>query len=246
MSKYNLIAFTGYGGSGKDEAAKTLIDAGYDRRCFGDIIKKHVDEEVKKKYNFSAFTEKPAEKKKIRALLEKWGEDNYQLVYDEFFTDLPERCVNTRLCRLREAQEWIKRGGIIVAVMRPGVKPETDWARDRFLELQKAGVIFSYLLNDKDHAKLARSVKELFQLDGSKPVVSQPPLPSTPKLATPISAPSAVGARVDGGGTTQAATSQAGPVILPATLTASAGSAPHAEGPKDSEGNEEFVADTVK
>lgn len=35
-----LVAFTGYGNVGKDEAAKVLIELGYQRCAFGDIIKR--------------------------------------------------------------------------------------------------------------------------------------------------------------------------------------------------------------
>ena len=49
------------------------------------------------------FTEVTAEKARIRRTLESWGEDNYDAILDELFDGLPERCVNTRLCRVREA-----------------------------------------------------------------------------------------------------------------------------------------------
>lgn len=39
---YSLVAFTGYGNAGKDEAAKPLLAKGYTRRAFGDVIKRRL------------------------------------------------------------------------------------------------------------------------------------------------------------------------------------------------------------
>ena len=114
----DLIALTGYARAGKDEAAKPLIDAGWARRCFGDVIKRQIDPIVREYLNFSAFTENDGQKQQIRPILEQWGEVNYDGIMLEFFESLPPRCVNTRLCRVREAREWRKRGGIVVEVRR--------------------------------------------------------------------------------------------------------------------------------
>ena len=112
--KVNLIAFTGVAGAGKDAASAPLIAAGYGRSAFGDIIKRQVDPLVQKYMGFSAFTEDRAQKPLIRRTLESWGEDNYDSIFQEFFDTLPEKCVNTRLCRVREAKEWVRRGGVIL------------------------------------------------------------------------------------------------------------------------------------
>ena len=55
----------------------------------------------------ACFTEDDTQKKKIRPILEQWGEVNYDGVMKEFFHTLPSRAVNTRLVRLREAKEWV-------------------------------------------------------------------------------------------------------------------------------------------
>jgi hypothetical protein len=80
--------------------------------------------------------------------LEQWGEVNYDGVMREFFDTLPPRAVNTRLVRLREAKEWMRRGGIILRIRRPGIEPATDWERDRLQELYDGGAIHDTILNE--------------------------------------------------------------------------------------------------
>lgn len=158
---FELIAFTGYGGAGKDEAAKPLIEAGYSRGCFGDIIKGQVDPLIRKYFGFSAFTEDRAQKTRIRRTLESWGEDNYDSIFKSFFDTLPAKCVNTRLCRLREAEEWVTRGGIVVEIRRPGVIPETEWAQTQMTALRQANVIHDVIENDGTLADLSAKVLSL-------------------------------------------------------------------------------------
>lgn len=223
----NLIAFTGFAHSGKDEAAKILLAAGYERRCFGDIIKAQADELIHTHLGFSAFTEVPEEKQKIRRTLESWGEDNYAAVFEEFFKDLPEKCVNTRLCRLREAQEWTKRGGIIIAILKPGLNAETPWSHEQFESLKKAGLIFCYIINDGTPEQLHEKLLDALQF---KPAVA---LPSTPTLAAVQKSAAAV-AHV-------AAPTLAELDTNPALMAEAAALNP---APKDKDGFEEFVEET--
>ena len=144
----NLIAFAGYAREGKDAAATRLINLGWKRIAFGDIIKRQIDSLVQQHLGFSAFTENDTQKKQIRPILEQWGEVNYDVVMKEFFDSLPNYAVNTRLVRLREAKEWIKRGGIILRIRRPGVEPATEWERTRLQELYDGGVIHDTIIND--------------------------------------------------------------------------------------------------
>ena len=144
----DLIAFAGYAREGKDAAAQRLITSGWKRCAFGDIIKVQLDPLMKEHLGFSAFTEIDEQKKQIRPILEQWGEVNYDGVIREFFDTLPPRAVNTRLVRLREAKEWMRRGGIILRRRRPGVEPATDWERDRLQELYDGGAIHDTILNE--------------------------------------------------------------------------------------------------
>ena len=144
----DLIAFAGYAREGKDAAAQGLITSGWKRCAFGDIIKVQLDPLIKEHLGFSAFTEDDTQKNQIRPILEQWGEVNYDGVMREFFDTLPPRAVNTRLVRLREAKEWMRRGGIILRIRRPGVEPATDWERDRLQELYDGGAIHDTILNE--------------------------------------------------------------------------------------------------
>ena len=128
--QFPLIAFAGYAHCGKDTAAEVLISEGYRQAAFGDIIKAQCDELIKKHLGFSAFTQRPLEKARIRKTLQYWGEDNYDNIFREFFEKLKPPAVNTRICKIDEAQEWIRRGGIIVYIERPGCQAETEWSRE--------------------------------------------------------------------------------------------------------------------
>ena len=144
----DLIAFAGYAREGKDAAAQRLIASGWKRCAFVDIIKRQLDPLIKHHLGFSAFTEDDTQKKQIRPILEQWGEVNYDGVMREFFDTLPARAVNTRLVRLREAKEWMRRGGVILRIRRPGVEPATDWERDRLQELYDGGAMHDTILNE--------------------------------------------------------------------------------------------------
>jgi hypothetical protein len=156
----SLIAFTGLSRSGKDTAGEALIADGYERRCFGDIIKQQVDDLCRSYMGFSAFTEVDREKGKIRGLLEQWGEANYDRIKYEFFHDLPARAVNTRLIRAREAKEWRRRGGLVVEIERPGVHAGTEWELDCLDELRQAGCIDATITNDGTIADLHAKVRD--------------------------------------------------------------------------------------
>lgn len=158
-----LIAFAGFAGTGKDEAAKPLMEIGYSRCCFGDIIKRQIDPLILEHLGFSAFTYDRAQKAQIRRTLESWGEDNYDNIMAEYFDSLRPPAVNTRLVRVREATEWVKRGGVIVEIHRPGKGPATAWEGDRFQELVKAGLIYSTISNTGSLADLRAEILSLAQ-----------------------------------------------------------------------------------
>jgi hypothetical protein len=151
-----LIALTGYAGSGKDEAAKALIEIGYERRCFGDTIKGQVDSLVLRHFGFSAFTEDRTQKPLIRRTLESWGEDNYDSIFRQFFASLPEKAVNTRLCRAREAREWLRRGGVVVHVQRRACEAETPWSAAQVDELEREGLI-THVIHNNSTVKFLRA-----------------------------------------------------------------------------------------
>lgn len=137
----NRIALAGYARVGKDTAAEALRDIGYQQVSFGNLIKRRLDPVIVKYCGFSAFTEDDHQKRQIRGLLEQAGEAMYESLIEEFFRSLPERAVNSRLVRTREAEKWIAGGGVIVEIRRPGKGPATDWERDRLEELRGSGLI---------------------------------------------------------------------------------------------------------
>ncbi len=155
-----LVAFAGYARSGKDTAAGCLIDRGWTRRNFGDIIKGQVDMLVHEHLGFSAYTELDDDKARIRGLLEQWGEANYEGILIEYLRSLTPRTVNTRLVRLVEACAWVDRGGIIIWIDRPGCRAATGWEDARGEELRASGMVKHSIYNDSSvealHAHVLR------------------------------------------------------------------------------------------
>jgi hypothetical protein len=155
------VAFCGVARAGKDEAGKALIANGYAKRCFGDIIKRQLDDLVRGQLGFSAFTEDDKQKQTIRSILEQWGDVNYDSILDEFFTSLPTKSVNTRLVRVREAKEWKARGGQLVEIERPGYSAVSDWEAENLAELRASGLIDHKLINNGTVDELHDAILEL-------------------------------------------------------------------------------------
>ena len=158
--RHKLVAFCGYARCGKDTAGRALINHGYERVSFGDIIKAQTNGLVQTYLGFSSFTQDDAQKKQIRPLLESWGDVNYDNILSGFFANLPEFAVNTRLVRVREARMWKERGGVLVLIARPNYSAATSWERVALIELA-VEVGFDYTIyNDGTEADLHRMVLE--------------------------------------------------------------------------------------
>jgi hypothetical protein len=160
----NRIALTGYAKAGKDTAAEALFQYGYQRRCFGDIIKRQLDSLVQAHLGFSAFTSDPQEKAQIRHVLEHWGDANYDSITEEYFADLPYKAVNTRLVRSREARQWIDRGGVVIEVHRPGFAACSQWEADNLQELYREKLIHGVIVNGGDVSELHQEMLKIAEV----------------------------------------------------------------------------------
>lgn len=169
-----LIAFVGWSGAGKDTAAQPLLDAGYARHNFGDIVKRQIDPLIRKELGFSAFTEDRAEKNRVRRTLEMWGEDNYENILAEFLATLPPKAVNTKLMRRKEALAWKERGGQIWHISNPRVQAFSQFEAQCFLEL--GDLVDGAIFNDADPATLALRVRSRFGLP-MRPAAASKPAP---------------------------------------------------------------------
>lgn len=169
--KWKRVAFCGFARVGKDEAGKALIAKGYERVCFGDLIKGDLTELIREHLGFSAFTQVDAEKQRIRALLELWGDINYDNIFRRFFSVLPEYAVNTRLVRTREAREWLSRGGVLIWVHRPGVGPCTNWEFAASRELSEVFKEFPdqtfEVFNDSDLSHLSAQIYHIVGINNN-------------------------------------------------------------------------------
>jgi hypothetical protein len=159
--KHPRIAFTGYSRSGKDVAGSALVEMGYVRHNFGDIIKRQLDALLQTHLGISAFTEQDDQKWVIRPLLELWGDLNYEEISTRYFDYLPKRCVNTRLVRLREGFLWRNNGGLIVLLTRPGLQPASSWEEACLGFLEADNLITHRLTNDGTPEELAQRVVQL-------------------------------------------------------------------------------------
>ena len=167
------IAFTGYAHSGKDVAAQPLIEHGYTRRAYGDIVKRQCKQLVEENLGIDSHTEDPVQKDHIRPLLETWGELNYDNIAKEYFDGLPEYSVNTRICHMPEVVRWKEIGGVIVAIDRPGTVPQTQWEERRIKEQLAYECISLIIVNDSSIAKLHEVIATLFLLNDKANAWSQ-------------------------------------------------------------------------
>lgn len=190
-SSLPLIALTGYSRSGKDTAADALVEIGYQRRAFGDIIKAMVDDADYKSFRefhewlletgrpqprisaiaygwslikvcgVSPYTQEDDTKIHLRPVLEDYGIWKYEQVTDRFFSTLPKLCVNSRLCRAAEGKRWRQEGGILIEIIRPGNKAHTEVEAGWMVELTEAGLIDVVLYNDGTQAQLQKAVQQV-------------------------------------------------------------------------------------
>lgn len=170
-----VVAFTGYAGAGKDEAAKPLLEAGYSRFGFGDLIKNELEDLTWRAYGFSAHTENRNEKAKIRRALEFVGDD----YYDYFLTAYLERVdstfadlFNPRLMRTREGRAFVERGYPIIEIVRPGVGPASEFERLCVAELHAEGLVSWTIQNDGTpedlHQKVLSTLRMLDKVRGKE------------------------------------------------------------------------------
>jgi len=158
MDSINLVAFTGYAGSGKDEAAKALIQKGWDRKAFADPIKRLV------------ATQHSLTVEEVEALKDRdYWRRSLQVTSDHlkatfgayFWVDmLFNEPHNGRLvvpdCRFAyEALEVRGRGGRVIRIDRPGVGPRNEHVSEVGVDAFKPDVL---IINDGTIEDLHRKV----------------------------------------------------------------------------------------
>lgn len=160
------IAMAGYSRSGKSKAAKAIAKQNDYALCsFSTIIKEDLDPLIMQFCGFSAFTEIDEQKTQIRGLLEQYGEAAYDSIIRRYF-DRVDRfnedgysVVNERIVRIREAKEWVDRGGVIWEIYRPGYDAATAWEREALYDLQESGYISHQIINAGTVEQLHKMVR---------------------------------------------------------------------------------------
>lgn len=119
-----------------------------------EFLSKYAEPYEKAMHSISAFSEDNVDKEIIRPILEHGGEVIYDWVSSTYFRSLDEyvaqgrSVVNTRLCRLPEAEEWKRRGGIIVYIDRLNHPPATDWDKKMVDDLLSNSHVALSVIND--------------------------------------------------------------------------------------------------
>jgi hypothetical protein len=160
------IGLTGYAGSGKDLVAHMLqeLEPRLKLVSMGNLIKRSADLYLRKSLGISAFTTDRSEKERIRPFLVNHGYERY----DEFLEAFKALCepepflVNTRVFDLREAEWWVKSGGVIVEVSRPGVEAAEPREAENLARLKERRLVHATLVNDGDVEALRSRVRALW------------------------------------------------------------------------------------
>ena len=155
------IGLTGYSRTGKDEVGRILVSCGFARVALGDMGKKELDDTVRQRFGFSAFTEVDAEKQQIRRILEEWITARFEPLMSELIRILPRNAVNTKILRPEEAERWRAAGGIIWHVTRPGEGPKTPNEMIELERMWKADLVDRVIENNGTLEQLEDKVVEL-------------------------------------------------------------------------------------
>lgn len=144
-----LIGISGYARSGKDTAAKALIDIGWTRKAFADALKRDAGMALRNSLiagNFNPpqegvapwFTD-PSMKETYRPFLVEYGRAMRALRPEYWIARLaleirPDSCYVITDVRYANEAEWIRRhGGKVVEIVRPGVGPANDEEKNSML-----------------------------------------------------------------------------------------------------------------
>lgn len=136
-----VIGFCGYAGSGKDEAAKALVELGWERIAFADPIREialAIDPIVSMKgFRLATLVRrhgwtKAKELGEVRRLLQRIGTEAGRNILGEFFwseighnraIDCGKNVVFTDVRFHNEVEMIRELGGKIIRIVRPGVGP---------------------------------------------------------------------------------------------------------------------------
>lgn len=176
-----IIGLCGYARAGKDEAAKALVEIGFERVAFADKLRDFLYvlnplvsgttempvwlDYVIDRYGWDGYKETPWGQN-IRELLQRLGtECGRELIGDNVWVDAAlNKCspfdnyVVTD-CRFpNEAQAIKDRGGVIVRIKRPGVGPANSHASETSLD---DWPFDAYVNNDSTIDQLHRMMYEL-------------------------------------------------------------------------------------
>lgn len=134
-----VLGIAGLARSGKDTFfeltnSNRILDLPYEKHSFADEVKEDLDDFIKSKFGFSAFTEIKSEKDVIRPLLVAWGTHVMRKLDQDHWikkisNKLKPNCINF-ITDVRYENEciWIKdrKMGKVIYLSRSGVKPPNE------------------------------------------------------------------------------------------------------------------------
>lgn len=164
-----LIGFAGAAGAGKDSAAKPLIRAGAERRAFADPIRSvlyalnpYVDDCACRLVDLvqdEGWENAKRSTPEVRRMLQDLGsavrQTNLTYWIDLTLTDLPPLAVITDVRYPNEAKAIRQRGGIIVQIIRPGLKRVSEHDSETPMAPDLVDVV---IVNDGDLKQLQTQV----------------------------------------------------------------------------------------
>jgi len=148
-----IIGLNGYAQSGKDEAARALVEQGFERRAFADILRrvayatdpyvvwKGDVERISAVVDDVGWDTAKTESMDIRRLLQRLGTEGGRAILGEnvwveaTLGDAGDEDIVVTDVRFSNEADYIKKcGGVVVNITRPGVGPVNGHISDNAME----------------------------------------------------------------------------------------------------------------
>lgn len=165
-----IIGLAGYAQVGKDTAAKVLIEQGFSRFAFADILKREVNDMLSA-VGIADNVHNEERKKFWRDMLVFWGAKRRAISRDYWVTQLEESIRNWNLVghdivitdvRYLNEVKWIQeQGGKVIWIHRPEYPPANDEESLSFYAIRQQATDITHLDNDGTIEELHNKIKDV-------------------------------------------------------------------------------------